>query len=85
MDAAETPSLRRLLVRGAATLLALVGLYVLSVGPAAYVAAKSHRVTKVFERLYMPLWLAAGYADLGKQYNAYVGWWAGLAGVDEIQ
>ena len=79
MDAAETPSLRRLLVRMAATLLALTGLYVLSVGPAAYVDEKLPASQTFLTTLYMPLFDVMEQTPLAEPFYSYVIWWRELA------
>ena len=79
MDAAETPSLRRLLVRGAATLLALAGLYLLGVGPAIYVAEKYPPSQTFVGELYEPLFWVASRTPLATPLNPYVEWWLTLA------
>ena len=80
MDAENPTSLRHLFVRVAATLLALVGLYVLSTGPAAYAAVKHPNIQVLGDIFYRPLGMAIRGSALEKPYRAYALWWARLAG-----
>ena len=80
MAAAETPSLRHLLVRVAATLLALVVLYALSAGPASYVAVKCPGTVPRLVMLYGPLRTVLAWTRLQKPFHAYVDLWSNAAG-----
>ena len=80
MDAAETSPLRRLLVRGAATLLALAGLFPLSYGPAVFVAYKSSSMYPYIVEFYDPMVQAIAGTPLDQHLNAYSEWWMRLAG-----
>ena len=75
MDAAETPSLRRLLVRMAATLLALVVLYVLGSGPASYANMHYPQSRRLYAELYRPLNMAAADTPMEIPLFAYEEWW----------
>ena len=85
MDAAETPSLRRLLVRMAATLLALLLLYPLSVGPAVYLAVRLRKEHNELFRFYAPLNWAIEGTPLEQICRAYGVWWGNLARVQMEQ
>ena len=80
MDTENPTSLRRLLLRVAATLLALLLLYPLSAGPAYYLAVKLHTHSKALHRFYVPLDWATKATPLEKPIFIYVGWWMMLAG-----
>ena len=79
MDAENPTSLRRLLLRAAATLLALLLLYPLSVGPAAYLMAKLRVHPPLLYRFYAPLAWAINGTPLLKLGNDYIEWWLELA------
>ena len=78
MDAENPTSLRRLLVRMAATLLALVVLYLLGAGPACYVAEKFPRSELFVELLYFPLWEGIAQTPLAGPFYSYATWWQNL-------
>ena len=80
MDAENPTSLRQLLLRAAATLLAVVVLYALSVGPAYYLALKLGRNPIALDRFYVPLSWATKGTPLEKPIDAYVDLWLRLAG-----
>ena len=82
MDAEHPTSPRKLLLRVAATLLALLLLYVLSIGPAAYVVVKAHNYSKGALRFYAPLIWAIKGTPLEMPIVEYVGWWLRLAPED---
>ena len=76
MDSANPSSLRsRLLVRMTATLLALVLMYVLGVGPAWRIALKSDRLSPYIVKLYEPLFMGIEGTPLERPFYAYMGWW----------
>ena len=75
MDAENPTSLRRLFVRVAATLLALVGLYVLGFGPSVYLAVRHPRKCARLVELYDPLRAAVRGTPLEKPLFAYQKWW----------
>ena len=79
MDAAETPSLRHRLLQGAAVLIALVVLYALGVGPAAYLATKTARGRHFLVEVYNPLFVAIEHTPLDMPVRAYLNWWYRLA------
>ena len=80
MDAEHPTSSSHLLGRVAATLLALLVLYALSVGPAIYLEVKLKIDFKVLDRFYAPLVWAIDHTQLDKPYYTYVSWWLRLAG-----
>ena len=79
MDAENPTSLRRLLLRMAATLLALVGLYVLGAGPAIYIYVKFPRSMPFVLELYEPLFWEVSQTPLAGLFESYVIWWQNLA------
>ena len=79
MDAEHPTSPRHLLGRVAATLLALLVLYVLSTGPAIYVAFKLRLDAKVVHRFYAPFVWAIKDTPLEKPFVRYNAWWLRLA------
>ena len=82
MDAENPTSLRRLLLHVAATLLALVVMYVLSAGPAEYFAVKFKPDSKVLTYMYAPLDWVTTDPPLQQPYIEYILWWARLAESD---
>ena len=82
MDTENPTSLRRLLLRAAATLLAVVVLYALSVGPAAYLEVKLRSSPMEVPSFYAALFLATQDPPLEQLRNGYVRWWVKLAGGD---
>ena len=82
MDAAHPTSLRHLLVRMAATLLALVVLFPLSYGPAVFVAYKFPSTHDHIVAFYDPLVQAIAGTPLNPPFDAYVIWWERRAGWD---
>ena len=82
MDAEHPTSPRQLLVRVAATLLALVVLYGLSAGPAVYLAPKLRPDSKVLAHFYAPLDWVLKHTPLEESYYEYLLWWVRLAGAD---
>ena len=80
MDAEHPTSPRHLLGRVAATLLALLLLYPLSVGPAVYLDVKLKSDSRVFNRFYAPLLWATKDQPLDELRNDYVRWWVRLTG-----
>ena len=81
MDAENQTSLRRLLVRMAATLLALAVLYVLGAGPAVYMAVKFPRSEPLLSQIYRPLDEAMLNTPLWSAFHAYENWWTEFAGL----
>ena len=79
MDAENPTSLRRLFLRVAATLLALVVLYALSVGPADYLVIKLRKPLRVLDGFYTPLDLATEEPRLNDLRHEYETWWVKLA------
>ena len=61
-------------------LLGALTLYVLSVGPACYVIAKSGRYQPLVEKLYAPLVWAVQGTPLNSLLAAYAEFWLKLAG-----
>ena len=80
MDAEHPTSPRHLLGRVAATLLALLLLYPLSMGPAIYVAVKLRTGFRFQNRFYAPLYWAIDHTPLTAPYHKYRVWWTRLAG-----
>ena len=80
MDSAKPHSLGSLATRIACTLIGLVLLYVLSVGPASYVDYKCPRSHAFIESLYEPLVSAIKPTPLVVPLAYYVQWWMRLAG-----
>ena len=75
MDSETPPSLRHRLLKGAAALVALVLLYVLSSGPANYAAEKHPGFKPLVKELYEPLRQAVAGTPLGKlMFNYEVRW-----------
>lgn len=60
------------------TLVGLLLLYVLSSGPAAYLATRSDILIPLFEKLYLPLIVASERASLHPLLERYVNWWEAL-------
>ena len=79
MEAENPTSLRRLLLRAATTLLALVVLYALSVGPADYLVIKLRKPLRTLDGFYTPLDLATQDPPLAQLRIGYVRWWVRLA------
>ena len=82
MDAEHPTSPRHLLGRVAATLLALLLLYVLSIGPVVYLHVKLKRDFTVLDPFYVPLVWVIEHSSLGEPFYEYVSWWVRLAGGD---
>jgi len=72
-------ALRRRLLTGAAVLVATLVLYVLSSGPADYLATRSDGLLPPFEKFYLPLIVAARSASLHPLLEQYVNWWEALS------
>ncbi len=81
MDSEKPPSLGHLLVRVAATLVALLLLYVLGVGPATYAEIRWTGSAPLFDKLYDPFFRATHRTPLELPVDAYVEWWMRLAGL----
>ena len=81
MDAEHPTSPRHLLGRVAATLLALLVMYVLSVGPAVCVALKLGFKFRAVDRFYAPLLWATEDPPLRQLRDEYVRWWQWHTGV----
>ena len=81
MDAENPTSPRHHFIGVAAALLALLGLYVLSVGPVVYLNVKLRPDSEALGRFYLPLLWAVEYTHLDHLYSEYVSWWESLAGV----
>ena len=79
MDPAPPSTLRGRLLQGVAGLIALLVLYVLSSGPAAYVWMQSMKVRPVFDKIYAPITYAHGTTPLLDPLAKYTQWWADLA------
>ena len=83
MDSAKPPSLRSLLTRMVCTLLGLLLLYVLSIGPALYIAVKFPKSAWVFDKFYRPItWTIDANPPLQPLVVAYMEWWAKVVGYD---
>ena len=80
MDAENPTFLRQFLVRVAATLLALLLLYPLSIGPAVYLTIKLKPRSNWLDRIYTPLLSATQDTPLEIPLGIYTGWWIRLAG-----
>ena len=74
MDAENQTSLRRLLVRMAATLVALAVLYVLGAGPASYAYMHYPQSRRLYAELYRPLNMAAADTPMEIPLFAYEEW-----------
>lgn len=75
MDPAEPPSLRTRLLTAFATLIGVCVLYVLSVGPYAYVGERTDLHIPLDLKYYRHLfWLTAG-TPLDAPLERYVDWW----------
>ena len=81
MDAEHPTSPRHLLGRVAATLLALLVMYVLSVGPAVCVAIKLEFSFRAVDHFYAPLLWATEAPPLQQLRYDYVRWWQWHTGV----
>ena len=85
MDAEHPTSPSHLLGRVAATLLALLLLYPLSVGPAVYLAVRLRKEHNELFRFYGPLNWAIEGTPLEQICRAYGVWWGNLARVQMEQ
>ena len=79
MDSEKPPSLRSLITRMACTLIGLLLLYVLSIGPVACVSNRFEFYQQQVGPFYTPLIGVAQYIGLMPALEAYVNWWQGLA------
>ena len=79
MDAEHPTSPRHLLGRVAATLLALLLLYPLSIGPAVYAAVKLKADPTMLYSFYAPMFWATEYTPLQQPRREYLRWWLRLA------
>ena len=71
----ENPvSLRSRLRNGTAVFVVALVLYILSSGPAAYLATKSDSLLPPFEKVYSPLIVASRWTSLHPLLERYVNW-----------
>ena len=79
MDSEKPPSLRGLIARIVGTLIGLLLLYVLSAGPADYVAIRWHTDTTLMWYLYIPAQWLEDNTPLQGPLGTYGQWWSDLA------
>ena len=80
MDSEKPHTIGSIATRIVCTIIGLVLLYVLSIGPARYVWERSVRSHRMIEKLYAPLDWALANTPLYPPLRAYSDWWALLAG-----
>ena len=78
MDQEKTHSSRSRLLQVAGSLVVLLTLYALSIGPAIYFLAWSRTGHHFYQTLYRPLIDATAKTQLDPALNAYGEWWADL-------
>jgi hypothetical protein len=88
MHPAESPTPRRWLLRIVFTLLALLALYVLSVGPVhgyllhritrTRMSTQEHVLIERVQAFYRPIILSAAKTPLEPPLSIYIGWWERL-------
>ena len=81
MDSEKPPSFRNLLTRIACTLLGVLLLYVLGIGPAVYVAAKFPSSFPLVNKVYGEFSRSVMASQLKEPMIAYLSWWVKFAGV----
>ncbi len=79
MDSEKPRSLGSIATRIVCTLLGLLLLYVLGVGPAWYIAVRFPRSDPLFSRIYFPLLNAIDGTPLDQPLRSYAVWWDALA------
>jgi len=84
MDLEKPLSLGSIATRVISTLVGVLLLYILSVGPACYIAAKTGRGGPLIETLYTPLVWAVQRTPLIDPMTAYVEFWLRLAGTPRV-
>ena len=79
MDQEKPPSLRGLITRIGCTLVGLLLLYVLSIGPSYYILTHTERLdTQLFYNIYAPLWWATSGTPVESSLETYSEWWINL-------
>ena len=75
MDSENHPTLRSRLLTGCAGLVGMLVLYVLSVGPVFYVAARFDLYSRALNTFYAPLFWFTNYPPARRPIMAYSTWW----------
>ncbi len=81
MDSEKPHTIGSIATRIVFTVIGLLLLYVLSIGPAWYLGVHFHR-TNLFLKPYLPLHWATDGTPLRPAFNAYIDWWNNLPGGD---
>ena len=79
MDSAKPPSFPSLLARIACTIIGVLLLYALSVGPAYYFFVGCPRARPMIDEIYTPLWSVLQNTPMYDRLFSYMNWWFVLA------